>query len=165
MNTKQKRQYIEQTVSLFDYGITTYSPGDYTRYRITKTPNGNYFSDDAIFTGTLHEMYVYCQALRNVYNNMTITYLYKCVDCTYDNGKVRTSSNVQYYENCISANEAVLLYAYYALHCLIDKQNIHTTHIATLHNGEVYQYSYNGDYGIFQDTVFIIKQACRPKQK
>jgi hypothetical protein len=63
--TAQKKEYIKITLALYGYGIATYSPGDgYTRYRITENTDVDYFATYGIFTGSLAEVYVYCQALR-----------------------------------------------------------------------------------------------------
>jgi hypothetical protein len=171
---KEKREYILLTLGLYGYGLATYSPGDrYTRYRITKQSNngaGEYFGDDAIYTGSMNDVYTYCHALRYIYNNRsTIEYIdlysYKCHNCGYNpnTNAIVLLTDVQHYERLPNMLSAAKLYAYYRFNCFIDQRDIIATCLYSNDNGSVYECTAHSQiHGPFSEQVYISQYSYRP---
>jgi hypothetical protein len=171
-SVKQKKEYIRITLALYGYGIATYSPGDgYTRYKITENADVEYFATYGIFTGSLAEVYIYCQALRYTYNHRstieyTDLYAYKAQSCTYhkDTNKIILLTDTQYYEKLPTMSEAARKYAYYAFHTFINYADISVQCLYSDSNGSAYYCNaYSNKYGNFEITAYISQYAYRPQ--
>lgn len=171
-STAQKKEYISITLALYGYGIATYSPGDgYTRYKITENTDVDYFETYGIFTGSLYDVYIYCQALRYTYNHRatieyTDLYAYKAQSCAYhaDTNKIVLLTDTQYYERLPTMLDAAVKYAYYAWHTFIDYKDITAQCLYSDGKGSVYHCNaYSDKYGDFEITVYITQYAYRPQ--